>query len=205
MSVALPTGDAFPGLSQSSQPAVVMQHRAFRAALLALAYPGRRFPLPVSHIDSGFRNGRLSPAECAGGILLRAVWEADRRLSVLGHAPFVPPLAAAVESSEAEVIVVTEPRSSGALTRAHRGTEDVPESGATVLYVLSHQGLTTAVRLSGPGIRGSIETELPLPPIELMDRNAACVDWPLGVDVLIVDEAAQLTGLPRTTRLEILD
>lgn len=184
---------------------VVMRHRAFRAAFLALAYPGRTFDLPVAAGHGSSRNGNLSPAEAAASLLFRAIWEPDTRVYSCGAAQFLPEYVQQTSASEAEVVVVPGQRSHGSVAAAPRGTEEAPESGAAILYVISESRARTAVRLSGPGIYGSLETDLPIPAVELVDRNVACSAWPLGVDVLIVDDSVQIVGLPRTTRVEVLD
>lgn len=189
-----------PGESASG---VVLQHLAFRAAFLALAYPGRHFYLPRTPTSE--LAGTWSPAESATAVLLRAIWEPDAAVCALGGAPFLPTTVNMSGPEQAEIVVVAGTRSGGGIVRAFRGTEEAPERGATVLYVLSEPGSGTSVRLSGPGINGSIETALPLPPVELLDRNSAYSEWPLGVDLMIVDESARVLALPRTTRVEVLD
>jgi alpha-D-ribose 1-methylphosphonate 5-triphosphate synthase subunit PhnH len=170
---------------------------------MALAYPGRQFCLPAPESTPG--NGPLSPAESAARLLFGAVWEPGTRVCPFGPARFLPPGFETVEVAEADVLAVADHRTRGALVAAQRGTEDAPERGAAVLYVLTEARARTAVRLSGPGIHGSLETEVPLPPVELLERNEACNEWPLGVDVIVIDEGARVLALPRTTRVEVLD
>jgi alpha-D-ribose 1-methylphosphonate 5-triphosphate synthase subunit PhnH len=151
-------------------------HRLFRAALLALAYPG--WPVPVSGGD----DHEIARA------LIEASW----------------PDAAAVsaEPESADVLLIDGPTSGGRLLRAPRGTEELPEDGATAIYVV-HQPANTEVRLTGPGIDGMSTVSLPLTAPELTDRAVCCGQKPLGVDLLMIS-GGTIVGLPRSTRVEVI-
>jgi alpha-D-ribose 1-methylphosphonate 5-triphosphate synthase subunit PhnH len=96
--------------------------------------------------------------------------------------------------------VLRAPSTGGALLTLPRGSEGRPEGGATAVY-LPGEG-ATAVRLRGPGVDGTLATRLPIGRAELDDRAAACARWPLGIDLLFLDPAGQVAGLPRTTTVE---
>lgn len=146
---------------------VTRGHMAFRAALSALAHPGRWFPLPCSTVDD------------AVAALEQAVWDRPDG-----------------------VVIAQGTSSNGLLLTVDRGSEEFPEDGATVLY-RPGPGETTNVVLQGPGVNGALRTTLPLSPAELEDRAVACARWPLGVDLLFVDERSCVAALPRTTRVEM--
>jgi alpha-D-ribose 1-methylphosphonate 5-triphosphate synthase subunit PhnH len=164
-------------------------HRLFRAALLALAYPGRPATPAVAPLEPW-------PDAVLAERLVDAVWDAD----TLVWRSDVPSLASV---EDAAVLLVLGSESGGAVLHACRGTEEAPEDGATVVYVPDAAAPVTLARLTGPGIETSLETTLPLAPGELAARAEACATWPLGVDVLVVRDGA-LAGLPRTTAVEVL-
>ncbi len=154
-------------------------HRAYRAALLAFAYPGRRFT--VCEPGSGD----------AVELVLAAVW-GDEDGAAVG-APVTPGLA----------VVGPGPLRDGLLAGLPRGTEDRPEDGAT-LVIRTDGTSATEVRLTGPGVDRMLVTTLPVTPSVLDDRAAACSQWPLGVDLLMAEGHDTVVGLPRTTVVEVL-
>lgn len=139
-------------------------HRAFRALLLAHAYPGRP------------QAGPYADAAATFDALMDAVWSDAPR----------PP------------VVIDELDASARLMAADRGTEIEPELGATIVRVLRSECPRTGVRLSGPGIDGELRTSLPLRASELGARARACAAYPLGIDLVLVDESGHITALPRT-------
>lgn len=164
-------------------------HRLFRATLLAFAYPGRPVPVPTR------------PGRDLARAVLEANWPhtapiaaADPTLLPAGHA--------AVGDADADVLLVDGPSSHGRLLDARRGTEEVPENGATAIYVVDPAERTEA-RLSGPGIDGTSRVRLPFSAGELADRAVCCARPPLGVDLLAVVGGA-LVGLPRTSGVEVI-
>jgi alpha-D-ribose 1-methylphosphonate 5-triphosphate synthase subunit PhnH len=151
-------------------------HRLFRAALLALAYPG--WPVPVT----GANDHEIARA------LIEASWPDSTNVST--------------EPESADVLLVEGPSSDGRLLKAPRGTEELPEEGATAIYIV-HQPTSTEVRLSGPGIDGMSTVVLPLTAQELADRAVCCAHRPLGVDLLMIT-GGTVIGLPRSTRVEVI-
>lgn len=151
-------------------------HRLFRAALLALAYPG--WPVPVT----GGTDHEIARA------LIEASWPHNANVST--------------EPDNADVLLVDGPTSNGRLLKAKRGTEELPEDGATAVYVVG-QSPGTEVRLTGPGIDGVSTVALPLTAQELTDRAECCAHRPLGVDLLLVT-GGTIVGLPRSTRVEVI-
>jgi alpha-D-ribose 1-methylphosphonate 5-triphosphate synthase subunit PhnH len=151
-------------------------HRLFRAALLALAYPG--WPVPVT----GRTDHEIAHA------LIEAGWPAGTNVST--------------EPENADVLLIDGPTSDGRLRKAPRGTEELPEDGATAIYVVDRSP-ATQVRLSGPGIDGVNTVAFPLTARELADRATCCAQKPVGVDLLVIT-GGTIIGLPRSTRVEVI-
>lgn len=170
--------------------ATTAAHRAYRSMLLALAYPGRPQPGPET--------GQVTSATA----LIESTWEPTTRLWRDGR---VIPLSWStnVERVDAADLLLLELGRSRSLTKARRGTELEPELGATVVWI-APRGISTRVSLSGPGVDGTLVTQLPLDPTALGGRAQACAEPPTGIDLIIVSPDGSVLGLPRTTRLAVL-
>ncbi|MDA3806415.1 MAG: phosphonate C-P lyase system protein PhnH [Thiomicrorhabdus sp.] len=88
------------------------------------------------------------------------------------------------------------------------GTLSSPDFAATLILKVSSldkmQG-NIRLKLTGPGVNG--ETEICVSGIDqawLDQRNEWCSAFPLGIDCILVDDT-QILGLPRTTKVEILE
>ena len=85
------------------------------------------------------------------------------------------------------------------------GTPENPEDGATLTcQICDEKSPSTPVKMSGPGINGHLTTTLPLQVTflqRLMEKNT---HFPLGIDLFIISNGNMLIGIPRTTRIEVL-
>jgi alpha-D-ribose 1-methylphosphonate 5-triphosphate synthase subunit PhnH len=84
---------------------------------------------------------------------------------------------------------------------AERGTEVAPETGATFFLCIDDATPWTHVRVAGPGVREPLLACVPLDAEALHARNAACAEFPRGIDLVAVDGSA-VVAFPRTTRIE---
>jgi len=186
--------------------AVVDAQLAFRALLRATARPGEPFELRVA--------GR-TPAEAA----LLALFVCEVTYAVVGERGGETPLARLLAERTgartapvpiADFLVVLGGSSRGALLVAKRGSLEEPSEGATAVYVVGRLatgeptfGASLGLLLSGPGV----QTESALFVEGLARSEAQAIvqsraDYPLGVDVYLVDEEGLVVGLPRSTRVE---
>lgn len=82
------------------------------------------------------------------------------------------------------------------------GSDLHPEDGATVILP-AQIGMGPRLRLSGPGVDGTIEISLDGLPDALWTRRAEMMRYPMGFDLLILD-GQRVLGIPRSTRVEVL-
>ena len=90
----------------------------------------------------------------------------------------------------------------------HRGSLEYPDDGATLLIDIPPLGQESAkdleLTMTGPGI-ATVErlwvSGLDSKFIE--SRNAATANYPMGIDLLLIDPEGRLVGMPRTTQLTI--
>jgi len=175
---------------------VVSRHRVFRAALEALAHPGRWYaPLPAPAGSGG--------ADQLVSLLVESMCDPRAPLFIPRGQLQLPwePVTAGV--SEAGTLVVFGSPSVEMLVAARRGSELAPEDGATIVAVAPPDP-PLPVRLRGPGIDGERDAALPLGPEALRARDIACAGYPLGIDLLFVSPKGGIAGLPRTTHVEVL-
>jgi alpha-D-ribose 1-methylphosphonate 5-triphosphate synthase subunit PhnH len=166
--------------------------QAFRAAMEAMARPGRLHQVP----------GTLppSPLSQAAGTLLLTLVDADTPLHLAGAAdnaavrgwvtaqtgaPLVGPGAAAFALGSWPALCP--------LDRYPAGTPDYPDRSATLIVEMAELA-NRGARLAGPGIAG--ETALDLPDIDAFAWNAA--RFPLGLDFFFC-AGRTIAALPRST------
>lgn len=154
-------------------------HRVFRQLLLGLALPGRPRTVP-------FATGE----DDAASLVVSSAWDDGTR-----------------DNGRTDPRVVYLEGAVTAIAASPRGTEEEPEGGATLVVIVpdgcAASRAPTPVRLTGPGVDGQLETEVPLGTDVLEARAAACAQWPCGVDIVVVGPGPRLVGLPRTTVVEV--
>ena len=100
------------------------------------------------------------------------------------------------------VTVAASALSATTIENAPRGEELQPESGATLYLQVDERTPWTRVKLSGPGVRGSLDAHVPLSREALDARARACANYPRGIDIVAIDADAAVMALPRTTQIE---
>lgn len=178
---------------------------AFRAALNALAHPGRVTPMPV--------DAECPPTgQAAAAVLLLALLDADCKLWLS------PTLAASssatwlrfhtgcrvvAEAAQATFAWVAQGDALPALGSFAQGSDLDPEGSTTLVIDLPSLDSGAPWQLCGPGIAGT-QTLRPLGLPEgfvaqWADNHAA---FPRGVDLFLCAPGA-IAGLPRTTRIAV--
>lgn len=174
----------------------------FQALLAALSNPGRIFTLPgiaTSTQESCHQIGQtLLDLETSfftsDRILRRDFEQSGARFLIASSASYLFfPDSEAFESMARQTIDL--------IAHANVGTMAAPDQGATVIVPCRFdQG--QVLRLRGPGIQHTIEIQVEGLPIEFWQLRAAKINYPLGIDLFLVD-GGQVVGLPRTTQVEI--
>lgn len=168
-----------------------------RALVLAFSFPGTPVPVSVASVPSDLG---LSPVSTAVALTLldpeTTFWSATpQALTEYTGAPCLPP------SQAAFLFVVEDSQTWGSAFReARRGTLADPHLGATVVVSAPTPALTQRWKATGPGIEGSVEIALPEGDW-VAQRALACIEFPLGVDLIWAQEGS-LVALPRTTQLQ---
>lgn len=175
--------------------APVQAARAFRAAMEAMARPGR--------IEAVAGAAPPAPMSVAAGVLLLTLvdpttpvflapsHDTDEVRGWLGFHTGAP-LTGAAEA----VFALGTWESLGPVSRFAIGTSEYPDRSATLIVEVTRLE-AAGMRLSGPGIRET--ARLSLPEAEAFHENYAL--YPLGFDAFLTCDD-RLAGLPRSTWVE---
>ena len=170
-----------------------------RSLVRAFSYPG--IPVSVKDPSSRVPGSSLPPALAVVALTLL-----DAETSYFGEgAEVLGELtgAGSVPLGEAQFVFATawdEGLWSQSLSAAGRGTLADPHRGATVVAFASAQEPGRVWSATGPGIEKPLRVFLPGTGAWVAVRAQACREFPLGVDLLWVQESA-VVALPRTTKL----
>ncbi|MCC6435300.1 MAG: phosphonate C-P lyase system protein PhnH [Acidimicrobiales bacterium] len=105
---------------------------------------------------------------------------------------------------DADIVVLgrPDPEAVGGL---RSGSDELPEAAAKLAVQVEDLGSGATVVLDGPGVAAPFAVTVGAPAefmLALCDRNERP---PAGIDTWIVDRRGRVLGLPRTTRITVLD
>jgi alpha-D-ribose 1-methylphosphonate 5-triphosphate synthase subunit PhnH len=189
--------------------------RCFRLLLEAMSRPGTVCRLPsleYAHTPSGLNPYVLTVLKtlCDNRVRISALvdaqpdGEATEYLRVNTMTP-----AAGVE--EADYVVFEGSHYSAQFEAVSAGSFEFPETSATALLQVQRIGTpenglggreTISLLARGPGIADSNELCFAgLAPEYIETRNSKCEEYPVGLDVFLLDNEGSLAAYPRSTRL----
>jgi alpha-D-ribose 1-methylphosphonate 5-triphosphate synthase subunit PhnH len=177
--------------------------RAFRKILAATASPGTIADISVEAglLDIDFPGNK--------GLLLVALVLLDAETSFCASAAESPGLGDAISRmtysrqtrlSDADfVFAFGKAGAAASIASAKAGTLVDPQLGATVVLEAGLIESFGPLALSGPGIESSARLGIDLESGWIAARSAKNREFPLGVDLVFVDQRCRLACLPRTT------
>lgn len=181
--------------------------KAFRKVMNAFAYPGTIYSLKDE--AQGFEQHWA--CYDATRILMYMLLDADTSFAIdtkqeelsaqFTHMTYCP-----LQPKElAQYVFVTREHDASMkeiIEAAKTGTLENPQLGATLIIeveALSEQGNYC---LSGPGLKANCYKGIECRDEWLIYRNDKNAEFPLGIDIILVDQMQQVMALPRTTRVE---
>jgi alpha-D-ribose 1-methylphosphonate 5-triphosphate synthase subunit PhnH len=183
---------------------VLASQSVFRAALDAMAHPGRIAAL----LHAPATVGAAAPAALA---LLATLADGDtpvwldqptRAGGLAEHLRFHCGCPIVDEPARCAFALVTEAERCPPLAAFDPGTSDYPDRSATVIVQVSELQDGRGVRLTGPGIETAALLEAaPLPGDFWAQITANADRFPLGIDVILAS-GRRLAALPRTVKVE---
>ena len=179
--------------------------KAFRKILSAAASPGEIVDLEAEArlIDLEIPVGKglaLVALTLLDAETTFHVWpkEPAARTRTISHMTY----SRGAEPSEADYVLVADPScAAAAIASAKAGTLVDPHLGATIVVQVATLSEKGGLALSGPGIESMKRLGIEPRPDWIAAREARNVEYPLGVDLVLVDEASRLAFLPRTTTI----
>ncbi|MCB5236854.1 phosphonate C-P lyase system protein PhnH [Niallia circulans] len=109
------------------------------------------------------------------------------------------------EIEEADYILVLQDAEIGALNKAiekaKSGTLKNPHSSATIIIEVTEITAEPVLELKGPGIKTVEYVQVELAENWVESRQSKNKEFPLGVDLMFVDQQDQLLSVPRTTQI----
>ena len=199
MSLIETSSEMAPGLAD----AVFDSQRVFRVVLDTMARPGRPVALDLDlDLDSPAPLDPMTAAVCLALVDFETPLWLDVPGAATDYLHFHCGCPMAARPAEAAFAVITDAAAMPELGAFSQGSDEAPETSATLL--IQAQGLVEGegLRLTGPGIEREARLRIDGLPPGFWDRwaeNHAL--FPGGVDALIVADG-RVVGLPRTTRME---
>lgn len=190
------------GLSLGFADPVHDAQAAFRGVLDALSNPGRI----VTLAEPPSVPAPLAPATVALCLTLvdyeTPLWLDPVAGNTLAFLRFHCGCPIAARPADARFAVVIDPAAMPPPNAFAPGEDLYPDRSTTVFVQVAALGTGDALRLSGPGIRGTADLRVAgLPDGFVADWNENAALYPLGVDVVLV-AGDRVVGLPRTVRME---
>lgn len=181
------------------QELIIRDHAVFRSVLMAMSRPGTIQRLPA---------GSESPLQ----ILLSSLL--DQEVSLAGINQRAADLAADMAKTvgcsistprQADFLLAVGGCAPTDLVALKKGTAEYPENGATVVFWvdgIAPEGGT--ICLEGPGIKEALSPQfVGIGPDVFQQLAEINQDFPLGIDVIVVDQQGQLACIPRSTRIGV--
>ncbi len=113
--------------------------------------------------------------------------------------------AKSVEVEEADYILILQDAETGVLNKAIEsakpGTLKDPHSSATIIIEVNKITDEPALELKGPGIKTTEFVHVELKEKWVEARQMKNKEYPLGIDLMFVDQNDQLLSVPRTTQI----
>ena len=176
---------------------IIQDHTVFRVLLKAMSRPGKVYQLPQHDRE------QQSVVQLLGCLLDNEV-----SLAVLDDAALEIALLRQTNSlqalpEEADFIVAAHGTTCGWLTGFKRGTLEYPDAGATVVYLVETlQADEDEIILSGPGVNGTVSLAISGFDMRELDRlKEVNMEYPLGLDVILIDRDNKVACIPRSTKI----
>jgi alpha-D-ribose 1-methylphosphonate 5-triphosphate synthase subunit PhnH len=201
----------------------IRDHFTFRVILQGMSHPGKIYPLsglPTPSSDTGTSSRRypgkkaplpnLPGAESAVIQILGCLMDNEVSFAVIGDRDMETVLARhtdsrSVSAEDADFVIVRNGTTRGKLAGFKRGSLEYPDTGATILYLVEALSEATGeVVLSGPGVNGTASLRITgLDPGELQLLREVNREFPLGVDVIFLDQSGNIACIPRSSQIGV--
>lgn len=180
------------------------RQQAFREILDGMAFPGK-----VKKIQQSC--SQISGLLPLTSLVCETLLDREVRFAVLGDEHISDSLHAytgsrAVEMRVADFIIIPyDAPFPEKLTLANVGTLENPHQSATIIYEISSLSEGNCYELTGPGIKEKKKISAAIPRKFIENRNELNKEYPLGIDVIFIDQHQHICAFPRTTNIVEVD
>lgn len=179
--------------------------RHFRTIMEALSFPGKIVPIDVS---SQYR-GEVFDSSVE---LLQVLLDGEVGLCVLEEegtsfeeiAIRTNCKKASIEDADFLLLPLAHlDQAKDLFHKVKKGTLINPHTSASLFIEVEKLQEEKDLLLTGPGIKEKRALSIQPAPFWLESRNEVVKDFPLGVDVFLIDQESRLVALPRTTKIKV--
>jgi alpha-D-ribose 1-methylphosphonate 5-triphosphate synthase subunit PhnH len=170
-----------------------LNRKNFKALMNALANPGN-----VEKIEELYNSNLLAVANILLYSETSFFYEGQEDINIIKAITNTKK-----ESIENADYIFSDVLNTNLILKAKKGDFINPEFSATLIFTCNDTK-NTKVTLSGPGINGTKETNLPCDKNfigELMKKNS---EYPLGIEVFFIIDSGEILALSRTTKVEVI-
>ncbi len=172
----------------------------FRNFLKAFSYPGRIFSLGIDKESELYIWETLLDNEVS--FCMIGYDTAEEKIDRI----YKQTKSKYVRIDEADYVIIIGGSSNGYLSLAKKGTLEFPELSATVFYFVKNLASSNGLEMimKGPGIIDEISLKIDgIDREDLITLKEINSDFPLGIDLIFIDENYQISGLPRSIQFAL--
>lgn len=183
---------------------VQQNQQIFRDLVTAMSYPGRLVSVtPTDKYQGNLLASTMSTlfALLDGEVTYQIIGEDDAANQEIQFRT----LSSVADTSSADFIIVPLKKTNQIpeiIKKAKKGNLLDPNQSATIIVECDELNNKKSLTWTGPGIKTSTQVNISNSSEWVQAREVATADFPLGIDMILINRDGQLIGLPRTTKVE---
>lgn len=109
------------------------------------------------------------------------------------------------DAGDADYLVIKEDNLEASIfEKALIGTLSSPEHSGCLIIEVDSFNEGNYYKMSGPGIKEDMVMQVSLEEKWINHRNEKCKEYPLGIDLILIDGRSNMMSIPRTTKIEVI-
>ncbi|BDH60057.1 phosphonate C-P lyase system protein PhnH [Lysinibacillus sp. PLM2] len=178
--------------------------KAFRTILDALSFPGKINQLDEGEIDMESFNSKTA-------LVCETLLDSEVTFHVIEEEQSITHILRAFTGShltdlnKADYVIIPQETSIeriiNSLSLVKIGNLANPHKSATIIFEVDSLLNGYYYELTGPGIKIKTELNCTIHPEIIEKRREINVEYPLGIDFILIDSRGNVVGIPRTTQI----